>query len=76
MTNYEIFDPLYCDFKDRFDEDIVVFAQKYVVGYQQIHLYHLNGKEKNDALSCLAFLKKLQEKFGFSSTKWSPFYFN
>ena len=46
MTTYEIFDPLYCDLKNRFDEDIVVFTQKYVVGYQQIHLYHLNGTEK------------------------------
>lgn len=76
MTNYEIFDLLYCDFKDKFDEDNVVFTQKYVIGHQQILLYRLKGKEKFDAFACLEFLNNLQEKYGFSSTKLSPFYFN
>lgn len=38
MSTYEIFDLLYFDFKDRFDDDDIVFTQKYVVGQQQVRV--------------------------------------
>ena len=77
MTNYEIFDLLYSDFEDKFDDGNIVFTQKYVVDKQQIRLYHLSGREKINVLTCLDFLNKLQEKYGFSSsTNWSPFFFS
>ena len=70
-----IFDLLYSDFKDKFDNDNIVFTQKYLLGKQQIHLYHLSGRENIDVFTCLDFLNKLQEKNGFSSsTNWSPFF--
>ena len=47
MTNYEIFDLLYSDFEDKFDDGNIVFTQKYVVDKQQIRLYHLSEREKN-----------------------------
>ena len=69
MTNYEIF--------VKFDDRNIVFTQKYVVGKQQIRLYHLSGREKTDVSACLDFLKKLQKKYGFSSsTNWSTFFFS
>ena len=70
-----IFDLLYSDFKDKFDNDNIVFTQKYLLGKQQIHLYHLSGRENIDVFTCLDFLNKLQETNGFSSsTNWSPFF--
>lgn len=76
MTDYEIYDLLYSNFKDKFDDDNIVFTQKYMVGHQKIHICHLKVKKKIDAFDCLDFLNKLQEKYGFSSTKWSPFLFS
>ena len=52
-----------------------MFTQKYVIGHQQICLYHLKGKEKIDVFACLEFLNCLQEKFAYHAS-WSPFYFN
>ena len=40
MSTYEIFDLLYFDFKDSFDNDDIVFTQKYVVSQHQIRLFH------------------------------------
>ena len=62
MTNYEIFHLLYSEFRDKFDDDNVVFIQKYVVGKQKICIHFLKD-EKNDVVECLNFLNKLQEKF-------------
>ena len=64
MTNYEIFHLLYSEFRDKFDDDNVVFTQKYIVGKRQIRIHFLNEKKKKiDVVECLDFLNKLQEKF-------------
>lgn len=63
MTDYEIYDLLYSNFKDKFDDDNIVFTQKYMVGHQKIHICHLKVKKKIDAFDCLDFLNKLQEKY-------------
>ena len=77
MRNYETFDLLYSDFNDKFDDDNTAFTQKYVVGTLQIRLYDLSRREKTDVFTCLDFLNKLQEKYGFSFyTNWSSFCFS
>ena len=67
MSNYEIFHLLYSEFRDKFDDDNVVFTQKYVVGKRQIRIHFLNEEKKNDVVECLDFLNKLQEKFAHVS---------
>ena len=47
MTNYEIFDLLYSEFREKFEFDEVVFTQRYVVGNKRI---------------CFAFWKKKKKK--------------
>ena len=66
MRNYETFDLLYSDFKDKFGDSNTTFTQKYIVSKQLIRFYHLSGREKIDVFMCLDFLNKLQEKYGFS----------
>ena len=75
MTNYEIFDLVFGDFNDKFEENDLIFTQKYVVGHQQISIYALKDKENVDVVACLDFLKGLQEKFAYHNS-WSPFYVN
>lgn len=69
MANYEIFDLLYSEFRDKFDDDNVVFNQKCVVGKQRIRIHFLHEEK------ILRNYKKLQEKFAYVSG-WTPFYFN
>ena len=54
--NYEIFDLLYSEFRDKFDNDNIVFTQKYVVGKQQIHIHFLKNEKKLTLLNVLIFL--------------------
>ena len=75
MTNYEIFELVFGDFNDKFEQDYLIFTQKYVVGHHQIFIYSLKAKKKVDVVACLDFLKGLQEKFVYCSS-WSPFCFN
>ena len=56
MTNYEIFELLYAAFRDKFDDENVVFTQKYVVGKQQIRIHFLNEEKKLMLLNVLIFL--------------------
>ena len=56
MMNYEIFDLLYSEFRDKFDNDSIVFTQKYVVGKQQIHIHFLKKEKKLTLLNVLIFL--------------------
>ena len=55
MCSYEIFDFLFCDFKDRVEGDDCVFTQKYMVGEQRITIYHVkeNRVDVNMALDFL-----------------------
>ena len=46
MTNYEIFDLLYSEFREKFEFDEVVFTQRYVVGNQRIRLHFCKMKKK------------------------------
>ena len=76
MTNYEIFDLLYSEFREKFEFDEVVFTQRYVVGNKRIRLHFCKmKKKKNDGITYLDFLSKLQEKCAFGRY-WSPFYFH
>ena len=59
MTNFETFDLLYSEFRDKFDDGNVFFIQKYVVGKQQIRIHFLNEEKKIDVVECLDFLNKL-----------------
>ena len=56
MTNYEIFELLYAAFRDKFDDENVVFTQKYVVGKQQIRIHFLNDEKKLMLSNVLIFL--------------------
>ena len=47
MTNYEIFDLLYSEFRDKFDDNNFVFTQKYVVDKQQIRIHFLKKEKKS-----------------------------
>ena len=57
MTNYEIFDLLYSEFRDKFNDDNVVFTQKYKAGKQQICIHFLKKEKKLTFLNVLIFLK-------------------
>ena len=59
MTNFETFDLLYSEFRDKFDDGNVFFIQKYVVGKQQIRIHFGNEEKKIDVVECLDFLNKL-----------------
>lgn len=75
MTTYEIFELLYGDFRDRYEEDKFIFTQKYVVGQQTVSVYSLKDKENLDVGTCLNFLNDLQERFAYHKS-WTPFCFN
>ena len=66
---------LYSEFRDKFDDDNVVFTQKYEVGKQQIRIYFSKKEKKINVVECLNFLNKLQKKFAYVSD-WTSFYFN
>lgn len=55
MSNYEIFDLLYCDFRDKFEDESRVFTQKYVASLQQINVF--------EEITTVKTLNELQEKF-------------
>ena len=46
MTNYEIFDLLYSEFREKFEFDEVVFTQRYVAGNKRIRLHFCKMKKK------------------------------
>ena len=73
MTNYEIFHLLYSEFRDKFDDDNVVFTQKYVVGKQKIRIHFLKD-EKKMLLNVSIFLTNCKKNLPVSD--WTPFYFN
>ena len=56
MTNFETFDLLYSEFRDKFDDGNVFFIQKYVVGKQQIRIHFLNEEKKLMLSNVLIFL--------------------
>ena len=74
MINYEIFDLLYRDFRDKFEEDKFVFIQKCVVGHQKISVYRFKEEEELEVCACLDFLNHPQEKFAYHNS-WTPFCF-
>ena len=47
MTNYEIFDLLYSEFKHNFEDDILIFNQKYTVRKQRTQSLCLKDEKKN-----------------------------
>ena len=63
ITNYEIFNLVFGDFKDKFEENDLIFTQTYIVEHQYVFIYALKDKQKVDAAACLDFLNGLQEKF-------------
>ena len=65
MTSYENFDLVFGYFKDKFEEDDLIFTQKYIAEHQQISIYALKDKQKVDVVACLDFLNGLQEKFTY-----------
>ena len=65
MTSYENVDPVFGYFKDNFEEDDLIFTQKYIAEHQQISIYALKDKQKVDVVACLDFLNGLQEKFTY-----------
>ena len=75
MINYEIFDLLYSEFREKFEVDEVVITQRYVVGNQRTCLDFIKDEKKLDMIACFDFLPKLQEKYGVGRD-WSPFYFH
>ena len=75
MTNQDIFDLIYSEFRDKFDGNNVFFTQKYVPGKQQIRIHFLKEEANGNVIECLDFLNKLQEKFAYVSD-WIPFYFD
>lgn len=69
-----------CEGKDIFvNKKLVfpIFSAKKMTKYEIcVRPYYFKWKEKIDVFACLEFLNNLQEKYGFSSAKWSPFHFN
>ena len=61
MANYEIFDLLYSEFRDKFDDDNVVFNQKCVVGKQRIRIHFLHEKKILMLLNALVFLRNCKK---------------
>ena len=55
MTSYENFDLVFGYFKDKFEEDDLIFTQKYIAEHQQISIYALKDKQKVDVVACLDF---------------------
>ena len=75
MTSYEISDLLYSDLRHKYEDDNLVFTQKYTVGRQQIRIHCLKNEKKLDVIECLDFLNKLQEKYAYCS-QWTPLNFS
>ena len=75
MLNYEIFDLLYSNLRHNFEDDHLVFTQKYTVDRQRISICCLRDKEKANVVECLDFLNKLQEKY-YCCLQLKPFYFS
>ena len=75
MLNYEIFDLLYSNLRHKFEDDHLVFTQKYTVDRQRISICCLRDKEKPNVVECLDFLNKLQEKY-YCCLQLKPFYFS
>ena len=73
MTNYEIFDLVCSEFRQKYEVDEIVFTQRYVVESQRICLHFLKDGNKIDVIEFLDFLSKLHEKFTVAKD-WSPFY--
>ena len=71
MSTYKIFDLLFTDVKDKFEDENCVFTQKFVIGVQQIRVYRLNQSSKIDVGKALETLNDLQEKFAYHE-HWSP----
>ena len=61
MANYEIFDLLYSEFRDKFDDDDVVFNQKCVVGKQRIRVHFLHEEKILMLLNALVFLRNCKK---------------
>ena len=61
MANYEIFDLLYSEFRDKFDDDNVVFNQKCVVGKQRIRIHFLHEEKILMLLNALVFLRNCKK---------------
>ena len=61
MANYEIFDLLYSEFRDKFDDDNVVFNQKCVGGKQRIHIHFLHEEKILMLLNALVFLRNCKK---------------
>ena len=75
MTSYEVSDLLYSDLRHKYEDDNLVFTQKYIVGRQQIRIHRLKNEEKLDVIECLDFFNKLQEKYAYCS-QWTPLNFS
>lgn len=59
MSTYEIFNLLFTDFKDNFENENVVFTQKYIVSVQQIRAYRLKVSSNIDVEKALETLNDL-----------------
>ena len=59
MTDYDIFDVLYSEFRHKFEDDNLVFTQNYVEGNQGIRIHCLKHESKIDVVEYLDFLNKL-----------------
>ena len=59
MSTYEIFNLLFTDFKDNFENENVVFTQKYIVSVQQIRAYRLKVSSNIDVEKALETLNNL-----------------
>ena len=56
MTNYEILDLFYSEFREKFEFDEVVFTQRYVVGNKRIRLHFCKMKKKIKMMGLLALI--------------------
>lgn len=59
MSTYEIFNLLFTDFNDNFENENVVFTQKYIVSVQQIRAYRLKVSSNIDVEKALETLNDL-----------------
>ena len=64
----------YSEFRDKFDDDNVVFTQKYVVGKQQVCIHFVKEEKKMMLSNALIFLTNCKKNLPVSD--WTPFYFN
>ena len=74
MSSYKAFNSLFCNVKDRFDQENYFVCWKYLDGVVTVKVYCMKGSLEVGISDTLDVLNYLQVKYNFVG--WSPFYFS